>query len=173
VTDHLRAVDQARPDVVWNATAQIWHCCGIDGDGNPDCEDPTNETFAAPAPESLVAYFAISSGFVATSTSIAASSASSAASSTTVSTASLAPPVVSSTSASALSSSTAHSGSSPSLSKGAAAGVGVGCAVGVIIIAGLVAYILRSRRRKHRHHVGATAMFTQAPTRIYEMGPGK
>ena len=173
MTYHLRAVDQARPDVVWNATTQIWHCCGIDGNGNPDCEDPTNETFAAPAPASLVAYFTITSGFVATSTSIAGSSTPSAASSTSASAPSTSASAAS-TSVPALSSSTAHAGSSPSISRGAAAGIGVGGAVAVIIIiGGLVAYILHSLKRKRRHHVEATTMSMEAPTRIHEMEAGK
>ncbi|KAH8773936.1 hypothetical protein F5882DRAFT_464886 [Hyaloscypha sp. PMI_1271] len=152
-----RCQGEKRPDVVWNTTAQIWHCCGTDSSGNPDCEAPTKETFAAPAPASLVAYFTITSGFVATSTSLVASSTSSAASSTSSS----AP----STSATALPSSTAHSG----LSSGAAAGIGIGSAVAAIIIVALVAHIILRSLRKRRRRVEAITISMEAPTRTHEL----
>ncbi|KAH8771501.1 hypothetical protein BGZ57DRAFT_433516 [Hyaloscypha finlandica] len=156
-----RCQDEKRPDVVWNTTAQIWHCCGTDSSGNPNCGDPTKETFAAPAPASLATYFKITSGFVATSTSLAASSTSSAASSTSSS-----PP---STPTTALPSSTAHSGSSRSISSGAAAGIGVGSALAAIIIVALVARIIVLSLRKRRRRVEAITISMEAPTRTHEL----
>ena len=166
MTDHPHIVDQARPDVVWNATTQLWYCCGVDSGGNPNCEDPTNESFDAPAPTSLVAYFTVTPGSVATSTSIAVSATSSISSSTSS--------VASSTSAPANVSSTAHSGSHAKLSAGAAAGIGVGCTAAVVIIGCLIACMfLRSHKRKRMHHAEPRIIYTDAPVYTHEIGPGK
>lgn len=42
------------PDVTYNSTTGLWHCCGTDAEGNVLCETPSEDTFLAPPPEELL-----------------------------------------------------------------------------------------------------------------------
>ena len=143
--------DQARPDVVWNATSSLWQCCGINDQGSPECDSPTNQTFTAPGPASLIQYFSISANFKATSTSIASSASTRGSSSTTaagaahttsdiVGAASAASqPRPSSGQSSSLSSAPAPSSSN--VSPGVIVGIAIGCALAglvLMLLAGLI-----------------------------------
>ena len=44
------------PDVVYNQTTKIWHCCGLIN-GSVRCDTPTDETLSAPAPSALSVTF--------------------------------------------------------------------------------------------------------------------
>ena len=44
--------DHIHPDIVYNYSNSLWHCCGT-RDGNPACDEPMKETFQAPPPVDL------------------------------------------------------------------------------------------------------------------------
>jgi len=50
--------DRMRKDVIWNTTDHLWNCCGQNPlNTNPDCSNPTDENFVAPAPSLLQTYW--------------------------------------------------------------------------------------------------------------------
>ncbi|PMD15333.1 hypothetical protein NA56DRAFT_754082 [Hyaloscypha hepaticicola] len=140
-----RCVDMARPDVIWNSTTNLWQCCGADASGYPQFNDPTDNTFAAPALSALIPYFTIISGFTSTSTSIISTSASTGSSTPSVASHSATPP-----------------SSSARLSTGAIAGIAVGCGLAGIIF-GVVTIVLLFRRRAVRrtHGLEVVPQFNQ------------
>lgn len=116
--------DQGRLDVVYNTSSQVWSCCG--GTSKQiNCGNPTKETFGAPAPGDLLAYFVAGKDINASSSTVSTSATSS-----------------------PTSKSSGDSGSG--LSPGAAGGLGAGIAVVVLLLIGVVAFfgILRKRRRR-------------------------
>ncbi|KAE9367703.1 hypothetical protein N431DRAFT_561598 [Stipitochalara longipes BDJ] len=142
--------DLEAPDVVYNETTQIWHCCGITN-GSIRCDLPTDETFTALAPSLLSATFT-----VAATPSTAAASPSSTSSTTTTT-----PP-----SAPTQTSDGTENGGG--LSGGAKAGIGIGCAV--VALAGLGVLIWFFARRRNMHAMekqGQEAPFVEAPFMDY------
>lgn len=118
-------------DVTFNSSAGLWACCGTD----ESCDNPTNETFLAGSPQSLLA--AASSQSSTTTASISVSSA-------TVTATSTPSPMVDHIS---------------SLSEGAKAGIGVGVALAAVAIVALLAWVILLRKRlishgQARHPVG-------------------
>ena len=124
--------DQNLPDIVFDEAAQIWHCCGVTN-GSVRCDEPSDETFSAPAKSLL------SETFTVGSTPTTAAAAPSTTSSTATTTTSTAPGATNTTGG------TVNSG----LSGGAKAGIGIGC--GVVAIAGLGVLIWFCARRRNMH----------------------
>ena len=128
---------------MFNTTTMLWHCCGTRNDGQPACDQPTDETFRAPAPEQL-AIFDVSSMTLPsilpepTSTS----SSTSAASSTNLATAT-------SSNDSPHESNTSHAATSE-LSKGAKAGISVGVIFGVALMLLLSAILYRIIKKQNQ-----------------------
>lgn len=119
--------DLRLPDVVYNQTTKIWHCCGLIN-GFVRCDTPTDETFSAPAPSALSVTFSVGP------TPVTAASSPSSTSPTT------------SPSASQTSGPQATGGG---LSGGAKAGIGAGCAIVGVAIIGLLAWFFSRRRTRH------------------------
>lgn len=140
-----RCTSQFLPDVTWNSTSGLWQCCGVDANSNPACDDPTNEQFVAPAPAGLQTIFSISrDGWTATSMALLSTSTPlpSTYSTTTVSEAS-------SSTATAVSDAASAPFVPPSgLSTGTKTGVGIGAALTLLAVLGLMAYLIRKRRRR-------------------------
>jgi len=133
--------DRLRKDVVYNSSRKLWECCGADSAGDPNCGNPTDETFDVPAVNLLVTYY--TAGVKAGSTSSSSSSASKTA--TVATTASPENSASVSTSASASASAAASSGPST----GAAIGIGVVCGmVGLSLIGALIFFLFRRRGRR-------------------------
>jgi hypothetical protein len=118
-------------EITYNATAQRWQCCGLDGQGRFRCDDPTNIRSRAPAPSALLQQYSASvSTFTASSTTTPPSSTSTM---TTSSTTTSTPPP----------------DDSDGLSTGAKVGAGIGGALGgLAIIALLIFFIWRHRRKE-------------------------
>ena len=142
-----RLGDKINREIVYNASAQKWYCCGGDGKGGINCDAPTTESFAAPPASGLKAYFSAVGESVLSSSAAAASSSSS--SSFSSSSASHSPSTLSKTTsanaqpATKTSSSAAatHVISHPHLSKGVAVGIGVGATVVSLAALGIVAWV--------------------------------
>ncbi|KAN0095456.1 hypothetical protein V8E51_016167 [Hyaloscypha variabilis] len=127
----LPCTDQDLPDIVYNTTTQIWHCCGVIN-GSVRCDTPSDETFSAPAPSQLSATFTVASTPIT-------SAASTSTSSTTTGTTAITP----------LSSPTqtpGANGNGGGLSGGAKAGIGVGCAVVALASVGVLIWFFTRRR---------------------------
>lgn len=124
------------PDVVYNQTTKIWHCCGLIN-GSVRCDTPTDETFSAPAPSALSVTFSVGPTPVTAASSPSSTSPTTSPSSTSPTT---------SPSASQTSDPQATGGG---LSGGAKAGIGVGCAIVGVAIIGLLAWFFSRRRTKH------------------------
>ena len=133
-------------DVVYNSTTNLWACCGNDSDGTPRCSDPTNYTFEAPSPQSLlaqtVAFVTLSSASASSSSTSISSDLASADTSITPSSLSATVSALSAsyaTPTSQLQSSTSTNNKplpndSEGLSPGAKAGIGIGAAAGALIL---------------------------------------
>ncbi|PMD67475.1 uncharacterized protein K444DRAFT_16409 [Hyaloscypha bicolor E] len=72
-------------DVVYNQTTSNWHCCG-QTNGTIHCDDPTTESFQAPAPSALVATYMVPSVVQTAASSTSASTSTSTSTSTSMST---------------------------------------------------------------------------------------
>lgn len=138
--------DQYQPDIVYNSTTGLWNCCGTGTQtGEVTCDDPTDQTFQAPAPEKLLPFSlsstSISSQLSSTLTSAPTSSPGSGSGSSIPSSTLISAPA-------AATNSTASSDGS-SLSAGAKAGISVGviAGVGCAIFLALWLVIARWRRR--------------------------
>ncbi|KAL6249128.1 hypothetical protein RBB50_004191 [Rhinocladiella similis] len=116
-------------EIVYNKTAGVWHCCGLNSKGEYKCNNPSKFKVEAPSPAELQSqYSASSSLFMATASQTLPSQPT-----TTI----------------AVPSGTPSSASSGGLSTGAQAGIGVGVGiVALAAIAGIVFFLLRRRRRR-------------------------
>lgn len=120
--------------MVYDENVSLWACCGT----NKACDNPTNETFLAPAPQQLLAAASSQSASRATASSSSqpkTTAASNSVSQTTVSVTSR-PSVV-----------TGDQKTSSSLSGGAKAGIGVGAAAAAVAIVALLFWIILLRKR--------------------------
>ncbi|PMD40614.1 hypothetical protein L207DRAFT_582801 [Hyaloscypha variabilis F] len=125
----LPCTDQDLPDVVYNTTTQIWHCCGVIN-GSVRCDTPSDETFSAPAPSQLSATFTVASTPITSAAST---------SSTTTGTTAITPP-------SSPTQTPGANGNGGGLSGGAKAGIGVGCAVAALASVGVLIWFFTRRR---------------------------
>jgi len=125
----LPCTDQDFPDVVYNTTTQIWHCCGVIN-GSVRCDTPSDETFSAPAPSQLSATFTVASTPITSAAST---------SSTTTGTTAITPP-------SSPTQTPGANGNGGGLSGGAKAGIGVGCAVAALASVGVLIWFFTRRR---------------------------
>jgi hypothetical protein len=117
--------DTGLPDIVYDSNSGLWKCCGI-GSGIRSCQQPTNESFLAPAPSDLIEFWPVSATAISTAASTSPS--------TTKATPSSTAPAAS---------------KSSGLSTGAKAGIGVGVTiVGLILIVSGIFLILRRKRVK-------------------------
>jgi hypothetical protein len=124
--------DQTLPDVVYNETTDIWHCCGVDSNGDVRCDTPTAETFSAPAPSALSATFTVGASPSTASASLSSTSSTSSSPTSSTSSPTQSPKL-----------------SAGGLSGGAKAGIGIGCAIVGLAILGLLAWFFAHRRNKH------------------------
>ena len=115
------------PDVVYNQTTKIWHCCGLIN-GFVRCDTPTDETLSAPAPSALSVTFSVGP------TPVTAASFPSSTSPTTSPSTSQTP---------------GPQATGGGLSGGTKAGIGAGCAIVGVAIIGLLAWFFSRRRTKH------------------------
>lgn len=147
--------------MIYNATTSLWACCGSDDKGQLDCANATDETFGAPSPQQLDAYFVAGKGPInssestSTSSTIPSSSTLSFSSSQYRPTGSPTPATSpSQTSASTTSSSNKHD---HGLSTGAKAGIGVGVALAALLVLSVVVtYSITVRRRRRKANIAAT-----------------
>lgn len=130
-----RCTDHNWGDVVYNSTSYLWACCGTP----TACDNPTNETFSAPAPEQLLA--AASSQSVTRAAAFSSQPRRIAASSIV----SKATVTVSNTPSAAIEQPTS------SLNGSAKAGVGIGVVVAAVAMVALVAWVILLRRKLRRH----------------------
>jgi len=143
-----RCGDKLLPDVVYEPALNLWACC-TDSSGNRNCPNPSTETFNAPAPADLLAYFPNSAQ----------------PSSSTTSTFSTSNPTVGAhpTSSLQVAPSDSHNsnvgsstGANAGLSTGAKAGIGVGAGLGGLAgLALLGALYLRWRRRQLKNDMSS------------------
>jgi len=123
-----RCGDTGFPDIVYDGSNDIWKCCGTSS--GRTCQAPSNESFIAPAPSSLLTYWLAGiSTFVPSSTMTSTSIA------------------INTNSATPTTGPADGTSASSSLSTGAKAGIGVGSAVGAIILITIGIYIIARRRR--------------------------
>ncbi|KAI4162223.1 MAG: hypothetical protein LQ342_004089 [Letrouitia transgressa] len=142
----------AEPDIVYNSTTSLWHCCGTDSNGITAYDRPTNESFQAPAPDTLSKFSISTSSSSLQSAKISAmlSSTSTSRSSTAPSSASPSPSPTPSPAASE---------NSSGLSGGVKAGISVGVILGVayIILFLTLAYLVGKRQRRSENDATASA----------------
>jgi hypothetical protein len=126
----------SRNEIVYNATADAWQCCGADGNGNPKCDRPWKPSSKAPAPSVLLqSYSASVYTFTAsTSTSSGTGSASTA--------------LPASTTSGAPDATATSENQGGGLSTGAKAGAGVAGAIGGLLIIALVVWLFMRRRKQ-------------------------
>jgi hypothetical protein len=112
------------PDIKY-VSDTMWVCCGVDENGNRNCENPTDETFDAAAQSALATLW--TAGVSSPTSSAVVSSATS-----------------------ALPTETGHQTSSTNngLSTGAQAGIGVGVAVGGLAVIFIAAFLFFRRRKQ-------------------------
>ena len=146
------------PDVVYNPDTGLWACCSW-SDGVLDCNNPTDETWAAPAPSVLLAAASAHSTIVSTSTSSSSSSTTSSSSSSITSSATTTSTnnAAGTTGTSPVPASTASSSSSSGLSTGAKAGIGVGVSLGVLLLALAFFSVYRVGKKSRQPHNDASA----------------
>ncbi|KAH8689196.1 hypothetical protein BGW36DRAFT_391968 [Talaromyces proteolyticus] len=140
-----RCADTGLPDITYDSLDGFWKCCG--GNYNErDCQSPTNESFIAPAPSSLVTYWVVGSSTTSSTppTSI-----------TTSTTTAAAP----SNSETQISDAT-HS----ALSVGAEVAIGVCAGVGsLVLLAGIFILLRRRHRRtKRNQHVAQSVEYQES-----------
>lgn len=157
--------DQSRQDAVYNATTEVWACCGVDAAGEVQCNDPTKEIFVAPAPKEMSSTFSVGDLITAaasTSASFPSASQTTKSSATTtsvsqVTTVSLATSqfqgTAQSTSQAESSSISIASPTHKKLSTGTLAAIGIGSTIGVFAILGSIFFLWRRYHQKevHRH----------------------
>ncbi|KAI9697362.1 MAG: hypothetical protein M1820_007868 [Bogoriella megaspora] len=150
-----RCYDSYVVDIKYNYTSRNWNCCGLDDAGYANCSTSSDENFSAPAPSQLVPYYTVPlsgdstplaawSSKTSSSTTLTtpvSSSSSFETQNTTQSTNPAAPVEISPASAKP---------SSHKLSVSAAAGIGVGTTMAAILAVsvGIVAFIIRRRKRR-------------------------
>jgi hypothetical protein len=117
--------DQARQDIIYNNTTDIWTCCGTIADNNVNCSTPTDEHFIAAAPSLLTPTFSVGSVVQTVAASETLSTRLSVSSTTRTS---------SVTSLLTASSVTLQSPVPTGLSTGAKAGIGIGVATAVVAV---------------------------------------
>jgi hypothetical protein len=121
----------SRHEIVYNATAEAWQCCGADGNGNPKCDRPWKPTSKAPAPSVLLQSYSVSVyTFTASTTS------------------SFATDLPASTSSGAPDATTTPDNQADGLSTGAKAGAGIGGAIGGLLVIAFVVYLFRWKRKQ-------------------------
>ena len=128
-----RCTDDKYGDVVYKSSDNLWACCGT----YESCDNPTNETFLALAPQQLLAAASSQSASSAT-----ASSSSQPQTTATSNSASKATVTVTNTPSIAA----GYQETSSSLSGGAKAGIGVGAAVAAVVIIALLVWVILLRK---------------------------
>lgn len=124
-----------RTDVVYLPSQNLWHCCGVDAQGQVTCSDPSGMTFTAPAANDLLAAYSTSSTVIAPSSTRSSPTASS----------------LSSAPAESSNAAGSQDQTSSSISGGTIAGIVVG-AVAAIIALIVLGILWHRRRRRHRYH---------------------
>ena len=117
--------DQARQDIIYNNTTDIWTCCGTIADNNVNCSTPTDEHFIAAAPSLLTPTFSVGSVVQTAAASETSSTGLSVLGTMTTSSA---------TSLPTTSSVTPQSPVPMGLGIGAKAGIGIGVAAAVVAV---------------------------------------
>lgn len=129
--------DRLKKDVVYNSSTELWYCCGEDlTTGNPNCGDPTNESFAAPAENQLQTYYTAGTAPASTRSSSATRTA------------------------------TKTPAASSGLSGGAAAGIGVACGIVGLALIGFLVFFLFRRTRRSRGLEGNSTPYKHAPAEL-------
>lgn len=147
-------------DVVYNQTTSNWHCCG-QTNGTIHCDDPTTESFQAPAPSALVATYMVPSVVQTAASSTSASTSASTSTSTSTSTSmstSMSNTTTHTSSATQSSSSSSNNGGSSGLSRVTQDGIGIGVTIAGVAILGLLGLFFLRRRCQQRatcQHLGS------------------
>jgi len=140
-----RCSDIILPDIVYDSNSGLWRCCAFSSNGTRDCQNPTDESFVAPAPSNLITYWTAGAA-----TSMATASQMQSAEPTSSSIGSLTgTPAISTTTNSKISSVPTLSGDSR-LSTGAVAGIAVSSIIAGVALILVIVLLMRKRHLDQR-----------------------